>query len=42
MTITGVYEIAVPVRELDRAETFYREMLGLEVGLREERRRWLS
>jgi lactoylglutathione lyase len=41
MTITGVYEIAVPVRELERAEAFYREVLGLEVGLRDEQRRWL-
>jgi catechol 2,3-dioxygenase-like lactoylglutathione lyase family enzyme len=39
--IRGVYEVAVPVRELERAEKFYREVLGLEVGLRDERRRWL-
>jgi lactoylglutathione lyase len=41
MEIHGVYEIAVPVRELARAEAFYREVLGLEVGLRDEKRRWL-
>jgi catechol 2,3-dioxygenase-like lactoylglutathione lyase family enzyme len=41
MEIHGVYEIAVPVRELARAEAFYRDVLGLEVGLRDERRRWL-
>jgi catechol 2,3-dioxygenase-like lactoylglutathione lyase family enzyme len=39
--IRGVYEVALPVRELERAEKFYREVLGLEVGLRDERRRWL-
>lgn len=39
--IRGVYEVALPVRELGRAEKFYREVLGLEVGLRDERRRWL-
>jgi catechol 2,3-dioxygenase-like lactoylglutathione lyase family enzyme len=41
MTIRGVYEIAIPVRDLARAETFYRDVLGLEVGLRDEQRRWL-
>lgn len=40
-TITGVYEIAVPVRDLARAEAFYRGVLGFEVGLRDEARRWL-
>jgi catechol 2,3-dioxygenase-like lactoylglutathione lyase family enzyme len=39
--VRGVYEVALPVRELERAEKFYREVLGLEVGLRDERRRWL-
>ena len=37
----GVYEIAVPVSDLDRAEAFYRGVLGLEVGLRDESRRWI-
>jgi lactoylglutathione lyase len=41
MEIQGVYEVAVPVRELARAEPFYRDVLGLEVGLRDEKRRWL-
>jgi len=40
-SITGVYEIAVPVVDLDRAEAFYRSVLGLEVGLRDEARRWI-
>jgi catechol 2,3-dioxygenase-like lactoylglutathione lyase family enzyme len=39
--IDGVYEIAIPVRDLPRAEKFYREVLGFEVGLRDERRPWL-
>ena len=39
--IRGVYEVALPVRKLARAEKFYREVLGLEVGLRDEGRNWL-
>ncbi len=39
--ITGVYEVAIRVRELERAESFYREVLGLAEGLRDEERRWL-
>ena len=39
--IAGVYEVAIKVRELEPAEAFYRSVLGLEVGLREERRRWV-
>ena len=39
--IRGVYEVAIRVKDLARAETFYREVLGLEVGLRDERRPWL-
>jgi len=41
LPIKGIYEIAVPVKELSRAEAFYREVLGLEVGLRDETRKWL-
>jgi lactoylglutathione lyase len=41
LPIRGVYEVAIPVRQLPRAETFYRDVLGLEVGLREDRRKWL-
>jgi catechol 2,3-dioxygenase-like lactoylglutathione lyase family enzyme len=41
LPIRGLYEIAIPVKQLPRAETFYREVLGLEVGLREDRRKWL-
>ena len=39
--IRGVYEVAVRVRDLAAAEPFYREVLGLEVGLRDEKRKWL-
>lgn len=39
--IKGIYEVAIKVRDLDRAEEFYRQVLGLEIGLREERRRWI-
>ena len=41
LSIRGLYEVAIPVRRLQRAETFYRDVLGLEVGLRDERRNWL-
>ena len=40
-SIRGVYEIAIPVRELARAEAFYCDVLGFERGLRDERRGWL-
>ena len=39
--IQGVYEVAVRVRDLAKAEPFYRDVLGLEVGLRDEKRKWL-
>ncbi len=39
--IAGVYEVAIKVRDLAKAEAFYRNVLGLEVGLREEKRRWV-
>ncbi len=38
--IRGIYEIAIPVKNLERAEAFYLDVLGLESGLREEGRRW--
>jgi catechol 2,3-dioxygenase-like lactoylglutathione lyase family enzyme len=41
LPIRGIYEVAIPVRDLPRAEAFYREVLGLEVGIRDERRNWL-
>jgi catechol 2,3-dioxygenase-like lactoylglutathione lyase family enzyme len=39
--IRGLYEIAIRVRDLAKSEVFYREVLGLEVGLRDEGRRWV-
>jgi catechol-2,3-dioxygenase len=41
LPIRGLYEVAIPVRQLGRAESFYRDVLGLEVGLRDDRRNWL-
>ena len=41
VSIRGVYEIAVRVRDLPRAEAFYCDVLGLEPALRDERRNWL-
>lgn len=41
MLIRGLYEVAIPVRQLKNAESFYRDALGLEVGLRDEQRKWL-
>jgi catechol 2,3-dioxygenase-like lactoylglutathione lyase family enzyme len=41
LPITGLYEIAIRVKDLARSEPFYREVLGLEEGLRDERRKWL-
>jgi lactoylglutathione lyase len=39
--IRGVYEVAIPVRSLKRAEAFYCDVLGLAVGLRDEPRKWV-
>ena len=41
LPIKGLYEIAIRVHDLAKSEAFYREVLGLEVGLRDEGRRWL-
>lgn len=41
LPIRGIYEVAVKVKDLPRAERFYRDVLGLEVGIRDERRNWL-
>ena len=41
LPIRGVYEVAIRVKDLAKAEPFYREVLGLEVGLRDEKRNWL-
>ena len=41
LPIRGLYEVAIRVKDLARSEVFYRETLGLEVGVRDERRRWV-
>jgi lactoylglutathione lyase len=41
LPIRGIYEVAVKVKDLPRAEAFYRDVLGLTEGMRDERRRWL-
>ena len=41
LPIRGVYEIAIRVRNLAKAEPFYCKVLGLEVGLRDDKRNWL-
>ena len=41
LPIRGLFEIAIPVQELARAEAFYCGVLGFEIGLRDERRRWI-
>ena len=41
LPIRGVYEVVVPVQDLDRAESFYCDVLGLRVGQRDHERRWL-
>jgi len=33
LLIRGLYEVAIPVRRLQRAETFYRDVLALAVGM---------
>jgi lactoylglutathione lyase len=41
LPIKGVYEVAVRVKDLARAERFYKDVLGLKEGLRDEQRNWL-
>src|SRR5882724_4942612 len=41
LPIRGVYEVAIRVKDLTNAEPFYREVLDLEVGIRDEKRNWL-
>ena len=38
--IYGIYEVAIPVKNLELAEEFYLGVLGLESGLRQDERRW--
>jgi lactoylglutathione lyase len=41
LPIIGLYEIAIRVKDLGRAEAFYKDVLGLAEGIRDERRNWL-
>ena len=41
LPIKGLFEIAIRVKDLPRSEAFYRDVLGLEEGLRDDRRNWL-
>ena len=41
LPIKGLYEVAIRVKDLARAEAFYKDVLGLTEGLRDERRNWL-
>ncbi len=38
LPMTGSYEVAIRVRNLARSETFYKDVLGLREGLRDEKR----
>jgi hypothetical protein len=39
--IRGVSEVAIRVRDLARADVFYRDVLRLETSLRDERQPWV-
>jgi catechol 2,3-dioxygenase-like lactoylglutathione lyase family enzyme len=41
LPIKGLYEIAIRVKDLARAEAFYKDLLGLKEGLRDDRRNWV-
>jgi len=41
LPIRGLYEVAIRVKDLQRAEAFYKGVLGLEEGIRDDRRNWL-
>jgi lactoylglutathione lyase len=41
LPIAGIYEVAIRVKDLARAEAFYKEQLGLMEGLRDTSRNWL-
>src|SRR6266571_2219215 len=38
LPIQGLHEVAIRVKDLPRSEAFHRDILGLEVGIRDERR----
>ena len=41
LPIRGIYEVAIRVKDLPVSEAFYRQTLGLEEGVRDEKRNWL-
>ncbi|MEK6285128.1 MAG: VOC family protein [Acidobacteriota bacterium] len=41
LPIRGVYEVAIRVKDLAKAEPFYLDVLDLEVGIRDQKRNWL-
>ena len=41
LPIRGVYEVAIRVNDLTIAEPFYLTVLDLEIGIRDEKRKWL-
>ena len=41
LSIRGVFEVAIRVRELARSEAFYCNVLGLTPGFRDQKRKWL-
>ena len=41
LPIAGIYEVAIRVKDLARAEAFYKEKLGFAEGLRDAGRTWL-
>ncbi len=41
LPIQGVYEVAIKVKDLARAEAFYKDVLGLEEGIRDNSRNYL-
>lgn len=36
LPIKGLYEVAIRVKDLARAEAFYKDVLGLKEGLRDD------
>ncbi len=41
LPLQGIFEVAVRVKDLSRAEAFYKEVLGLREGIRDEERKWV-
>ncbi len=41
LPIKGLYEVAIKVKDLPRAEAFYKDVLGLVEGVRDDSRNWV-